>query len=132
MDVLAKREARSQSHDIIVKSIPLKSHHEDPSQTLTLVIHRIITSSKKRIHKHGRSLSARVGLIHERNLPRNSRPLELAFQGLIPLLLLELFPFQKLVGEAQVWLDDDVQSSCADETAIIVRISAGSDLRWGV
>ena len=66
--------------------------------------------------------AAGVRLVHESNLPGDSCPFEFSFDRLVALLLLELFPFEKLICEAKMWLYNDVQSPGADKTTIYQNI----------
>ena len=59
----------------------------------------------------------RIRLIHGRNLPCDVGPLELPLDRLATLQLLHLLPLEELVSEAEVWLDDDVETSSANVAA---------------
>jgi len=63
--------------------------------------------------------SSRVGLVHQRDLARDSSPLEFAAKRLITSLTLVLFPLKEFVGESKMRLNDDIQSSCSDEAAAV-------------
>lgn len=56
--------------------------------------------------------------VHGGNLPRHGGPFEFTTNWLLALLLLLLIELHKLVDEAQVRLDDDVQAASTDETAV--------------
>lgn len=74
--------------------------------------------------------SSRVGLVHERDFARHSGPLEFAAKRFIASLTLVFFPFEKLVCESKVWLDDNVQSSCSYKTAadlLVTRLEGVDD-----
>ena len=61
-----------------------------------------------------------VRFVHSRNLSRNGRPFELSSQRLTAALLQYFLPFQELVCEAEMWLDDDVQPASTDIAAVKV------------
>lgn len=61
--------------------------------------------------------SSRVGLVHQRNLARDSGPLKLTAKRLVASLTLVLFPLEQFVGEAKMRLDNNVQSSRSDKAA---------------
>lgn len=60
-----------------------------------------------------------IRLVHERNLSRDGGPFQLALDGQTAPLLPSLFPFEELVGEAQVWLYYNVEAAGSDETAVV-------------
>lgn len=61
--------------------------------------------------------SSRVWLVHQRDLARNSGPLELAAKRLVSSLTLVLFPLKKFVRKSQMWLNDDIQAPSSHEAA---------------
>jgi hypothetical protein len=74
--------------------------------------------------KETAAASTGIWSVHAGNLSRDFAPFELPFvaQGtqagplkLLFLALKELLPLEEFVGEAKVWLDDDVETAGADE-----------------
>ena len=51
----------------------------------------------------------RIRLVHRRDLSRNRRPLQFSSDWLPSSLLADLIPFQQLVRESEMWLDNHVQ-----------------------
>jgi hypothetical protein len=109
--------------DSFITENPYPDQVESPRNTFTVMKSSpYLLKNESYIIKHRTkkdvSLSSpRVRFVHESNLPGDSRPFEFAFQRPVSLLLLELFPFEKLVCKTKMWLDDDVQSSGTDEAA---------------
>lgn len=54
----------------------------------------------------------RVWLVHRRNLSCNRRPFKFSLDWLPSSLLAKFVPFQQLVSETEMWLDDDIQPPC--------------------
>lgn len=75
----------------------------------------------RRRKARSRESSSRIRPIHGRNFSCHSRPLKLAFEGLSPLDLLELIPFQELIGKSQMRLNDHIEPASTDETTARVR-----------
>lgn len=109
--------------------VAFQSHH---------ILHLGTTSTTIGLHRIPVTSLPAVRLVHQRNLARNRRPLELALERLPTLLALVFFPFEEFVSglrlatlevrvvlflrKAKMWLDDDVESSGTDKTAIVVSM----------
>jgi hypothetical protein len=77
---------------------------------------RICLRCRSVFFSHGQGtqgVSSRVGSIHQGDLSRNLRPFNVTFDRSIGVAvsLQRLFPLQKFIGEAKMWLNDDVQAA---------------------
>jgi len=61
--------------------------------------------------------SSRIRPVHRRNFPRYRGPFQLSPERLAAPLLEHFVPFEQLVGEAEVRLNDDVEAAGADVAA---------------
>jgi hypothetical protein len=86
--------------------------------------HRVVShiAEIKVVVQVGSATSLGVGLVHQRDLTRNSGPLELAAERFVASLTLKLLPFEQLVGEAKMRLDNNVQAPGSDKAATIVSM----------
>ena len=78
-----------------------------------MIVHRSVVKSCQKLVVR----SSRVGLVHQRDLARDSSPFEFAAKRLVTSLTLILFPLKQLVSESEMRLNDDIQSSCSDKAA---------------